>query len=249
MTAEDRFKARWLWQSYQVTSTDPNRKPAAYRRISEGLDAGCVVLLAYPVAAGDIIGFTQGKYIHIEIFSNIDFTSNDYTDKKFIDDLDTDNLFATKEILQKLKMIEEDLSQEYDGPVLKEEIIDFFKGGDELAKMLLRGSVTRHISEWSTEVEWPKINKAEAGAAWGYYDDAAVDKLQAITKLYAWMDPTVSKHCKLADHHILVHYHPIQFIWWLARKVRIGKAQQLIQDTTPFLGNAGKPVYVGDSAD
>ena len=241
--ADALFRARWLWQSRQK----PEKLGGYKNKLGQRLDTGDVVLLAYPVAAGDVVGFTAGEHVHLEVFSEGDLTDDDYPDKKLIDDPDKDLFADSKELFAKLdsetnlgdrlKLVFKSPGAAWSGVVLADEIKSFFKDGDEGARKPLRSLVTRHISEWSTLIEWPKIQKT---AAWGYYDDAAVEKLKEVASLYAWLSPDIASRCKLPADHLLYHYHPIVFVEWLANKVKAGKAEQLIQDVTPFLADAGE---------
>ncbi|MBK8754411.1 MAG: hypothetical protein IPL99_23425 [Candidatus Competibacteraceae bacterium] len=234
---------RWLWQSHQ----EPKKLTCGYRNVGKGLDAGDTVLLAYPVAAGEVIGFTEGEYIHIEIFSKEDISGGDYPEKNSIVNKDHTKCLNSMSVLQDLRIKVENfcrinntllnLGVVSSNVLLQGEIARFFIHGDEIDRKSLRGLVLCHTSEWSDQIEWVKFQNTEA---WGYYDDAAANKLKEITKLYAWMTKDIAKHCGLPEDHILYHYHSIQFIEWLAQKVKKGEAEQLIQDTTPFLENAGK---------
>jgi hypothetical protein len=238
-------RARWLWQSRQNPAT-----LQGYRNnLAQRLDSGDVVLLAYPVAAGDVIGFSGDGAVHLEVFAEEDITDGDYAGKspgkKLIEDTDKDLFTDSKELFAKLNS-QTDLvarirlglshpAAAYSGVVLKEEIANLFNEGDEATRLVLRSLVTRHISEWSTLIDWSGIKNV---AAWGYYDDAAVQGLKDIVGLYAWLSPEVASRCLLPVDHIVHHYHPIIFIDWLAQHE---SAEPVVQDVVPFLADAGEP--------
>lgn len=234
------FRARWLWQSRQK----PAKLDGYSNTLGKRLDSGDIVLLAYPVAAGDVIGLSAEDTVHIEVFAAEDITDADYPDKKIITDSDKNLFTDSREIISKLdsqsdymarlKLILSNPSVAYSGVVLKDEIAAVFKDGDDKMRKPLRGLVTRHISEWSTLIDWSKIKDI---AAWGYYDAASVNHLKDIVALYAWLSPEISKRCLLPDDHIVHHYHPIVFIEWLSK---LKNAEQLIQDVVPFLADAGE---------
>ena len=118
------------------------------------------------------------------------------------------------------------------GRVLSEEdIADVYQGGDlagDARKKRLRRLVTRHVSEWSDQVDW--IRALSEGEDWrsktkefkallkksGMFKDALGTVLPHI-----WLNKDVAENigidfgaAKTWDGQIW-HFHPIHFLWWL----------------------------------
>jgi len=115
-----------------------------------------------------------------------------------------------------------------------EDIHGFFNGdmGDDFARATLRKAITRHVSEWSDQVDWFKSMSAAQG--WP-------DRVTEMTKLlqddqgrwrktlfsqeiskqlpFIWLNEAVAKHIGLDTgaswDGLLYHFHPVHFLMWL----------------------------------
>jgi hypothetical protein len=239
--------ARWLWQARQLAQGAKQKSSslAGYDgKVAAALDQGDVVLFAYPVASGDVIGFAKGDYLHLEIFSENDLSDADYPLKQLIDDSAPENFHESSAIIGQLEsatrmqsLVSTQLPHPDNAVLMREEISEFFAHACDQQRARVRGLVTRHVSEWSRKLNWQDINILKA---WAYYDKDAVDTLLKVAELYSWMSDEVAKACKLPANHIVHHYHPAVFIDWLACKASTGAAKPMIQDVVSFLKNAGE---------
>jgi N-acetyl-anhydromuramyl-L-alanine amidase AmpD len=205
------------------------------------------------VKAGEVIG-TVGEFsdggesrpmIHVEVFA-------DETWKKAIDmgvharywveieeDVGSDlrvetpdvlNLFSTSASRRKGRSFFQRVQRE----VLPLEIEQFFGllGENEGAKQWLRKAITRHVSEWSDQVDWVKALSAAQTWAEKVHDFNALfqDRSGAqrmgifsteIRKFlpFIWLNAEVAEHIGLqvkgAWTGVVYHFHPITFLYWL----------------------------------
>jgi hypothetical protein len=236
------MEARWLWQARQPA---PHKLAGYSAQVGKLLAQGDVVLFAHPVAAGEVIGFVCGDYVHVEVFASEDITDESYPTRKVIEAGDDPSLFSdSPKVLAKLEDASRVVSwlaidSAYRGNEMvgADEIADHFQSRCELDRQAMRGVVTHHVSEWSTAIDWSEIGQQKA---WAYYSEASVKKLAEIAQLYAWMSPEIASKCKLPANHQLWHYHPVVFIEWLSEQVAIGNVTAMVQDVVTFLANAGE---------
>ena len=119
--------------------------------------------------------------------------------------------------------------------VRKDSIADFFNDDDpttEGAKRNLRMAITRHVSEWSDQVDW--VQSLIASEAWGTPPDdwrGTVKRFKKIVREsgifrealmqvlpYVWLTRDVAEHVGLDVEEwngVLYHFHPIHFLLWL----------------------------------
>ena len=116
--------------------------------------------------------------------------------------------------------------------IVAEDVIDFYAHGDAAARAELRRSITRHVSEWSDQVDWFKSMAAAQG--WD-------ERVEALTKLlqdergawrntlfaqqiaaqlpFMWLTADVAKHIGLETgaqwDGLLYYFHPVHFVLWL----------------------------------
>ena len=116
--------------------------------------------------------------------------------------------------------------------VVAEDVIDFYGHGDKTARAELHRSITRHVSEWSDQVDWFKSMATAQG--WD-------ERVEALTKLlqdergawrttlfaqqiaaqlpFMWLTADVAKHIGLETggqwDGILYYFHPVHFVLWL----------------------------------
>ena len=237
------LEPRWLWQFDQKPKL-PGHENADARALA---DAG-VVCMAYPIGAGEIIGHTQGAYVHIEVFAGHDIVDASYPGKQLLEDGDGDLLYDSKKLLallagqgeldRHLKALMPGPGAAQSGVVLQDEIKEFFTTGCEQPRAALRGLVTRHLSEWSSAARWPDLRDTEA---WGYYDTAAAQSLEKAQSRCAWLTGPVAAWSKLPASGMLYHYHPIAFIEWLADKTTSGAIRPLVQKVSEILAQGPAP--------
>jgi murein DD-endopeptidase MepM/ murein hydrolase activator NlpD len=238
--------ARWLWQFDRKARI--GRKFIAHPD-GEALTVGGVVCLAYPVGAGEIVGHSDGDFMHFEVFTAQDVVDSSYPGKEFVSDDNGDALYDSRKLLdlleskcdlgQHLKALAPSPGAARSGVVLQEEIVAFFRLGSEKAREALRGLVTKHVSEWSTAARWPDLKDT---GAWGYYDIATAKDLQDAQERNAWLTADVARWCKLPADGVLVHYHPVAFIDWLADRAVTGACMPLVQRVSEILDGGPAPV-------
>jgi hypothetical protein len=244
------IEARWLWQFDRSARIDGDAVP---HPDADALTQGKVVRLSYPVAAGDIIGHSDGAFLHFEIFSPEDIVDGHYPKKQLIDDPGGDGLYDSKKLLawlqaqgnlgSNLKSLVPNRRAAQSGVVLQEELVEFFASGSEEARNALRGLVTRHVSEWSQAASWAEQRNV---AAWAYYDAAPAQLLHEAQQRAAWLSADVARWCKLPVNGVLVHYHPVIFIDWLAGKVLADQIAPVVQNVAEIL--AGSPAPASSAA-
>jgi len=116
--------------------------------------------------------------------------------------------------------------------VVAEDVVDFYGHGDRTARSELHRSITRHVSEWSDQVDWFKSMATAQG--WD-------ERVEELTKLlqdergawrntlfaqqiaaqlpFMWLTADVAKHIGLETgaqwDGILYYFHPVHFVLWL----------------------------------
>lgn len=242
------LEPRWLWQFDRKPEIKGYQHPNA-----EALAKAGVVCLAYPIGAGEIIGHSDGAYVHVEVFAPQDIVDASYPDKRVLADGDADLLYDSKKLLalladqgklgDHLKSLTPGPGAAQSGVVLQQEIVEFFTSGSDQPRAVLRGLVTKHVSEWSQAVSWPALKDTEA---WGYYDEPTAKALEAAQARNAWLSREVATWARLPASGILFHYHPIAFIDWLAAKTTSGAIEPLVQKVSEILDGGAVPVATAD---
>ncbi len=245
--------ARWLWQFDRSARIGKKKLP---HPDAAALTAGGVVCMAYPVAAGEIVGHSDGAYLHFEVFAAQDIADGSYPDKQLVTDDNGDALYDSKALLalleskgdlgQHLKSLAPNPGAAQSGVVLQEEIVAFFGSGCDKARAALRGLLTKHVSEWSTAARWPDLKDT---AAWGYYDNATAKALQQAQERNAWLTADVARWCKLPSDGVLVHYHPVVFIDWLAGRATAGAVTPVVQRVSEILDGGPAPAAASPAED
>ena len=114
-------------------------------------------------------------------------------------------------------------------------LVDFFSSDDPSdlgAKRNLRMTITRHISEWSDQVDW--VQSLLSSEAWGEPPEdwaGSIKRFKAIVRdsgvfrealmhvlPYTWLNRDVAEHIGLDVEEwngVLYHFHPIHFLLWL----------------------------------
>ena len=199
------------------------------------------------VRSGDPIG-QVGRFgppdewepaIHVEIFADTGW--DDAIDmgihRRFFIELEPDlgsDLFVNNR--QILALFDADSKQSgAHRAVRQESIADFFNDDDPTtvgAKRNLRMAITRHVSEWSDQVDW--VQSLISSEAWGEPPDdwrGTVKRFKKIVREsgifrealmqvlpYMWLTRDVAEHIGLDVEEwngVLYHFHPIHFLLWL----------------------------------
>jgi len=230
------LKSRWLWKL---------RNFNLFASLKKRLENGDVVRLAEPIGAGEIIAHAEGGIngLHFEIFSE-DIVFDGVESKHKIDEKDS-NLFVDrsgfvdllfKQIDQNgIRLFGFDIPWFWEDGVLRDsEIREFFASNPK--KSEFRQLVCRHISEWSTKIDWKKLKDLDR---WGYEDSEDLDKVSHEALLYSWLNDSIAKHIGLKSH-IVWTYHPLTFMGKLLKLVQTGKALQMEQKIDTVINTAAK---------
>ena len=117
--------------------------------------------------------------------------------------------------------------------VLPREVEDFYamRGENEQARAWLRKAITRHVSEWSDQVDW--VRALADAQVWSekvrQFDELFQDRggrqrkgvfSDEIKKFlpFIWLNSDVAAHIGLKTDEwngVLYHFHPIHFLLWL----------------------------------
>lgn len=215
------------------TLDDPrqrDRRPKAGNNTWD-MREGRVVLVDIPVKSGELVGYTgafghsedmQRPVVHIETFSVGEdplFEPTEFPETwKLIEaDLDNDSLADLDDIWRPIFETvnlfgQEQLRLKRDQRILKgSEIQEFFQG-DSRQKMLFRGYVTRHVSEWSDNLDWTRTAAVAVGWQWQTRD--AYEEFLDLWQPFMWMNAEVVEHAGLAEDRRVWTYHPITLIGW-----------------------------------
>ena len=199
------------------------------------------------VRSGDPIG-RVGRFgppdewepaVHVEIFADKGW--DDAIDmgihRRFFIELEPDlgaDLFVDNR--QILALFERDKKEPGAHRVVRSEsIAEFFNDDDpttEGAKRNLRMAITRHVSEWSDQVDW--VKSLISSEAWGDPPEdwrGTVKRFKKIVRQsgifrealmqvlpYVWLTKDVAEHLGLDVEEwngVLYHFHPIHFLLWL----------------------------------
>ena len=240
----------------------------------KALTEGSVVLFptkkksGISIASGDIIGNSgflgeedeSTDLVHVEIFT-------DSTWKKaliggghrrhfsfFSEDRSNSILVQSRELLSILTT--ESVVEVTNRPQIPpSDLQEFFSDSTNLpARKLFRRSVTRHVSEWSSKIDWfealvvdeegkapekwkrsrTQLQKIFGGRRALNADSAFLDVLKK-TLPFVWFTDEVADHLGIEQdpfNGVLYHFHPLYFLEWM----------------TFYLGGADQKVYRGVSS-
>lgn len=203
------------------------------------------------VRSGDTIGYV-GEFgpgddaepmVHVEIFADKGW--DDAIDmgvhRRFFIELEPDlsrDLFVNN--AQILALFSESRRRRAPSMVPKrvispETLADFFSSDDPSdlgAKRNLRMTITRHVSEWSDQVDW--VQSLLSSEAWGEAPEDWTGSIKRFKKIvrnsgvfrealmhvlpYTWLNRDVAQHIGLDVEEwngVLYHFHPIHFLLWL----------------------------------
>jgi hypothetical protein len=189
------------------------------------LRGGEVVLLNVPVKPGEPLGYV-GKYgtegnlgFHFEIFSKepiVDLEVHKDEWKLVPADEDTDLIATPDRVADMVDATGPAAAAlgmpDNDGRISAAEVKRFFHGADEASKKEVRRLVTRHVSEWSTAVDYAAT--LTKGELFRWADEHAVDDFVAEAKTMRWYSDVLAADLELPEDGIVYHYHPIRFIEW-----------------------------------
>jgi hypothetical protein len=177
--------------------------------------------------------------LHVEVFA--DKAWNDAIDmgihRRFFIELEPDlgsDLFVDNR--QILALFDRDVKHTGAHRVVTpDSIADFFNDDDPTtlgAKRNLRMAITRHVSEWSDQVDW--VQSLISSEAWGAPPEdwkGTVKRFKRIVREsgvfrealmqvlpYMWLTRDVAEHIGLDVEEwngVLYHFHPIHFLLWL----------------------------------
>ncbi len=196
------------------------------------------------VASGEQIG-TVGHFgppdeaepmIHVELFADANWNkvldmgvhgrwltelSPDFGDDLFVEDKAILNLFeSSSAMVQRGSMVKK--------RIIDPDTIDYFYSTRDAyieEKRWLRKTVTRHVSEWSDQVDW--IKALARGEGWTVktrelrraLEGSGVfrETLRQVLP-FTWLTQEVADHMKLDTRKwdgVLTYFHPIHFLMWL----------------------------------
>jgi len=195
------------------------------------LRARRIVLLEYPVKAGEVIGYVgqfgtseevQRDLVHVETFSCEDeplFEPSEFPEAWKAIEADNDNnsladvdqvwrpIFASTSFLRS-----DDVAYKRGERVLKgSEVQEFFQGTSQ-EKDIMRGYVCRHVSEWSDTVDWQKT--AALAVGWQWETQEAYESFKRLWAPFQWMTAEVVEHAGLDENRMVWTYHPVTLIAW-----------------------------------
>lgn len=174
--------------------------------------------------------------LHVQVFADdswrdgIDMNRHGDFWVELEEDLKDDLVVDNEEILQMIAPRAQRLRLRRNAQVVlrPSEIEDFFSDPDSGAKAYLRKAIVRHISEWSSGVNW--VTALSKGQGW----QALIESVQEWTDQdgnfvsgffmdeirkflpFVWLTEDVSKHIGLdASEGIVYTFHPIYFLMWL----------------------------------
>jgi N-acetylmuramoyl-L-alanine amidase len=198
------------------------------------------------IRSGDVIGHV-GEFgppddwdhtLHVEIFAErgwekaIDLGTHGRYFVEIEGDLGDDLFVENRELLS---IFADSSSLARKGSLVPKRVVDpdaiedFFTSTRDpetlTARRRLRMAVTRHVSEWSDQVDWVKA--LSAAEEW---DDRTKDFKKIIADSgifkgallqvlpFIWLSRDVATHIGLSTETwdgVVYHFHPIHFLWWL----------------------------------
>jgi hypothetical protein len=219
------------------------------------------------IASGDFLG-TSGflgeeeegtDLIHVEVFTDSTWKNalvgggHRRHFSFFSDDRSNSVLVRSREILSILSS-DSTIEETTRPQITVGELQEFFSDpGNLAARRLFRRSVTRHVSEWSSKVDWfealviddegkvpekwkksrSRLQKIFGGKRALNADSAFLDVLRK-TLPFVWMTQEVADHLGIEQdpyNGVMYHFHPLYFLEWM----------------TFFVGGSDQQVYRGVS--
>jgi len=196
--------------------------------------------------------------LHVEVFADhrwregIDMNRHGDFWVELDEDLRNDLVVDTEEILRLFVSDRRRLGRRRNAEVTvrASEIEDFFSDPDSGAKSYLRRAIVRHISEWSSAVNW--VRSLTRGQGWDalldladQYTDADdlalngyfVSEIRARLP-FVWLTEAVAEHAGLEiEEGIVYTFHPIYFLMWLtfrsAQRIQVlssGKSEKDLKE-------------------
>lgn len=127
------------------------------------------------------------------------------------DDLNEDIICDITEVIQKVDVNYSKFSGR--GTVSSEEITKFFN--ENPARAELRSYVTHHISEWWANTDWKEA--LQRRNIWAWDTERKLKLLLRRMAPFQWYSEELAKQLELPEDGIIYTYHPIRFIYWLAK--------------------------------
>lgn len=215
----------------ELDELDGDRRPSAGKDFRD-LRVGKIVLLNLEVKASEVIGYT-GEFgaaedsleptVHIETISAdqdplFDPTRFPETWKLVEADVTNDSLADIDQIWRPILdatdfLGEENIKLRRGQRILTPHEIQEFFDGTSVDKEAFRGYVTRHVSEWSDQLDWSKT--AAVAVGWQWQTQEAYARFKRLWAPFQWMNDEVIDHAGLDKERRVWTYHPITLIAWL----------------------------------
>ncbi len=207
-----------------------DRRPKTGKNFFD-LRAGKTVLTDIPIKSAEVLGYIgnfghsedlQRPTVHIETFSCDEdplFEPTEYPEVwKLIETDTTEDSLADlddiwRPIFETVSIFkDEKVKLQRNQRILKPSEIQEFFQGESREKLLFRGYVCRHVSEWSDELDWTRT--AAVAVGWQWQTKEAYDEFMDLWQPFMWMNAEVIEHAKLNEKRMLWTYHPITLIGW-----------------------------------
>jgi len=212
---------------------------------------------AIQVTAGTTIGFSgelgtedeREELVHVEIFTDSQWTQavSGGGHRRYFEmvseDLERSLLVRSKRVLADFRPGARLRGRGLDRRILDEdEIMDFYDSEPGPALQRMRAAATRHVSEWSDQVDWFRalFEDPDKGSPknWGEVKSRLRSLMRGPKRLKAesaylrvleemipfiWLTEDTAKHIGLEQKPwkgVLYHFHPVHFLWWRTFKIK-----------------------------
>ncbi len=212
---------------------------------------------AIQVTAGTTIGYSgslgleedRQDLVHVEIFTDSQWTQavagggHRRYFEMMSEDLERSLLVRSKRILADFRPGARLRARGLERRILdEEEITNFYESEPGPALYRMRAAATRHVSEWSDQVDWFRalLEDPDKGAPknWGVVKSRLRSLMRGPKRLKAesaylrvleemipfiWLTEDAAKHIGLEQKPwkgVLYHFHPVHFLWWRTFKIK-----------------------------
>lgn len=209
---------------YHLAPEGIGAPPRWYWQVDQDLLSGDeVMLLNVPIGAGELIGHagqagppdgtSRQWQVHIEVMSRRDLTASFGSGARFAS-RDVAKAGPLCEIPEIISLIQQPPKQR-DCRLGEHEIRDFFRDRPENIRKIMRQFVLRFHSEWGADPNYRQ--SLELSPDFRQISRPEKDKLfREQIEPSLWWDRRVSKHTGLPPDFKVWHYHPLEFVEWIA---------------------------------